>query len=75
MKLNATTRRILRAVAGTDTESPTGQEIADAAGFPYEPELRKTLAALRKKGLLGGQARDQGYPITPLGLEALEPEE
>jgi len=65
-------RALLAAVTGLEVESPTGPEIADAAHFPNGPELRKRLSALRKRGLLGGRERDQGYPITPAGLEALD---
>ena len=66
-------RKILRAVAGLDAEAPTGPEIAAALQLRSSaPELRKMLSALRKKGLLGGAARDQGYPITPAGLDALD---
>jgi hypothetical protein len=65
-------RKILRAVADMDTEEPTGPEIAAAAKLPYEPEFRKTLSAMRKRDLLGGGARDQGYPIAAAGLAAIQ---
>lgn len=69
-----TERRILKAVAALETDEPTGPEVAAAAKLPYEPELRKLLAGMRKKGLLGGQPRDQGYPATVLGLATIQEE-
>ena len=70
-KIGPTQRRILRAVADMDAEAPTGEDIAAAAKFPYESHLKKLLSTMRKDGLLGGQKNEQGYPITPAGLDAL----
>ncbi len=65
-------RKILRAVAGLDAEAPTGPEIAAALQLRRARRSCGRCSALRKKGLLGGAARDQGYPITPAGLDALD---
>jgi hypothetical protein len=70
--ITSTERRILKAVAGTDVENPTGDEIAHAIRQPYESHLKKTLSAMRTKGWLGGFKGDVGYPITPLGLSLIE---
>jgi hypothetical protein len=73
-KVGRTVRAILKAVAGMDAEEPTGPEIAAAAKLPYESHLKKTLSTMRAEGFLGGDKGDEGYPITPLGLAMLDPE-
>jgi hypothetical protein len=69
-KLNRADRIILEAVAGLP-EAPTGQEIAKASGYPHDSHLKMKLSGLRKKGLLGGDRGDTGYPLTELAFELL----
>ncbi len=42
-------------------ETMNGQELADKAGYPFESTFRLTLAAMRRRGLLGGKVGDRGY--------------
>ncbi len=49
----------------------TGQQIAARAGYPYEASLRACLAALRRRGLLGGPPGSPGYAATAEGLALL----
>jgi hypothetical protein len=65
-------RAILLAVLGMSVEAPSAEEIAEASRLENGPALRKRLASLRRRGLLGGQPRDAGYPLTDLGLSAID---
>jgi hypothetical protein len=48
-------------LAALGAETLTGQEVADRAGYPYESNFRLTLASMRRRGLLAGNAGDRGY--------------
>jgi hypothetical protein len=72
IKLNPSERCILRAVADMEEKSPTAEEIARAAKLKNSPHFRNLLSALRKRGLLNGDHKDQGYPISEAGKEAIE---
>jgi hypothetical protein len=65
-------RSILRAVAGLDTLAPIAKEIAEKGKLPFESHLRKALAAMRSRGLLGGAKGETGYPLTAAGQAALD---
>ena len=69
-KLSQADRTVLEAVAGLP-DAPTGQEIAKAAGYPYDSHLKMKLSLLRRRGLLGGGRGDTGYPLTDRAVELL----
>ena len=59
----------------SDAGSRTAPQIAKAIGIDPEADeahLRRTLSAMRKAGLLGGDSRKTGYPLTEAGRAALE---
>ena len=41
----------------------SGQQIADKAGYPFDSAIRTCLAALRRRGILGGRP-GEGYTMT-----------
>jgi hypothetical protein len=50
-----------------ESDTLTGQQIADRAGYPFDSALRACLAALRRRGILGGRPGDVGYCLTEEG--------
>ena len=67
-------RRLLETVAGMDEEKPTAEAILAAVGFKDVSIncIRKMLATVREKGLLGGKAGQDAYPLTPKGEAVIE---
>ena len=57
-------RDVLQAVREAGREL-TGEEIAERAGYPWESDLRSTLAAMRRHGLLSGRPGERGYGPGP----------
>jgi hypothetical protein len=55
---------ILQAL-GDDTL--TGEQIAARTVYPFESNFRACLAALRRRGILGGEKGQPGYFVTALG--------
>jgi len=62
---------ILQAIAEMGAR-PAGDKIAVRAGYENESDIRKALATLRRRGFLGGNKGDAGYPLTNAGREALD---
>ena len=65
-------RRILKIVAAMKEDEPTIAQVAAAAKFKNDPFLRKMLSLMRKRDLLGGEAGEDAYPLTPKGQAAPE---
>jgi hypothetical protein len=49
---------VIEALGG---DTLTGQQIALKAGYPYDASLRQCLAAMRRRGILGGRQGVPGY--------------
>jgi hypothetical protein len=68
-------RRLLKVIAAMKEDEPTIAQVAAAAKFKNDPWLRKMLALMRKRELLGGDVGEDAYPLTPKGQAALDPQE
>jgi hypothetical protein len=68
--LTPTERRILRAAIDAEVEAPTADEVASHIHprVPNDQYLRRMLSGLRKRGYLGGEYREAGYPVTPKAM-------
>lgn len=57
-------RNLLEAALEQPETGQTGQQLAERAGYVYNPRIRGCLSNLRKWGLLDGRPGDTGYRPT-----------
>ena len=69
-KMNDSDLTILQAVAELGG-APTGAEIAEVAGYPYDAYVKNKLSGLRSAGFLSGQKGEFGNRLTDAGRAAL----
>ncbi len=49
------------AIEAIGTATMSGQEVAEAAGYPFDSRLKACLESLRRRGILGGGIGERGY--------------
>jgi hypothetical protein len=53
-------------------ETLTGEQIAERTIYPFESNFRACLAAMRRRGILGGEKGKPGYYVTAAGHPLLD---